>query len=169
MRFRTANDSPIDTTSMATVLKRRRRSGRHNQSSCAAPNPPDRTTAGIAAIMSGSQLGKLTGIAVDADSFFTAIDYVVRHLDDTHVPILVLAPTACATRRPPPLFSPLLGNVYLHHVLDRWFEEEIAPCLVGSARLVRYADDFVCVVHGTREHAAALRADARKTRRRRAG
>lgn len=39
--------------------------------------------------------------------------------------------------------SPLLGNVYLHYVLDRWFEQEILPQLSGHARLIRYADDFV--------------------------
>ena len=39
--------------------------------------------------------------------------------------------------------SPLLGNVYLHHVLDVWFEEVAKPRLRGRATLVRYADDFV--------------------------
>lgn len=39
--------------------------------------------------------------------------------------------------------SPLLGNVYLHHVLDVWFEREVRPRLRGSSALVRYADDFV--------------------------
>ena len=39
--------------------------------------------------------------------------------------------------------SPLLGNVYLHHVLDKWFEDVVAPRLKGPAQLVRYADDFV--------------------------
>lgn len=39
--------------------------------------------------------------------------------------------------------SPLLGNIYLHHVLDLWFEREVRPRLGGSALLVRYADDFV--------------------------
>lgn len=44
--------------------------------------------------------------------------------------------------------SPLLGNVYLHHVLDVWFEREVRPRLRGSAVLVRYADDFVlCFEH----------------------
>lgn len=38
--------------------------------------------------------------------------------------------------------SPLLANVYLHEVLDLWFEEEIKPRLEGEAMLVRYADDF---------------------------
>lgn len=44
--------------------------------------------------------------------------------------------------------SPLLGNVYLHHVLDVWFEREVRPQLRGSSTLVRYADDFVlCFEH----------------------
>lgn len=38
--------------------------------------------------------------------------------------------------------SPLLGNVYLHHVLDVWFEREVRPILHGRCALVRYADDF---------------------------
>ena len=41
------------------------------------------------------------------------------------------------------VLSPLLGNVYLHHVLDRWFEDEVQPRLGGKAILVRYCDDFV--------------------------
>lgn len=41
------------------------------------------------------------------------------------------------------ILSPLLGNVYLHHVLDLWFEREVKPQLSGHARLIRYADDFV--------------------------
>jgi RNA-directed DNA polymerase len=41
------------------------------------------------------------------------------------------------------VISPLLANVYLHYVLDRWFEQEVKPHLRGSARLIRYADDFV--------------------------
>jgi group II intron reverse transcriptase/maturase len=39
--------------------------------------------------------------------------------------------------------SPILANVYLHYVLDTWFEEEVKPRLRGRACLVRYADDFV--------------------------
>jgi RNA-directed DNA polymerase len=39
--------------------------------------------------------------------------------------------------------SPLLANVYLHYVLDEWFEQEVKPCLRGRAFLIRYADDFV--------------------------
>jgi group II intron reverse transcriptase/maturase len=39
--------------------------------------------------------------------------------------------------------SPLLANVYLHEVLDTWFEAEVRPRLKGQAHLVRYADDAV--------------------------
>jgi len=39
--------------------------------------------------------------------------------------------------------SPLLGNVYLHYVLDAWFEKGVRPRLRGRATLIRYADDFV--------------------------
>jgi group II intron reverse transcriptase/maturase len=39
--------------------------------------------------------------------------------------------------------SPLLANVYLHHVLDLWFEQEVKPRLRGKGILIRYCDDFV--------------------------
>jgi group II intron reverse transcriptase/maturase len=42
--------------------------------------------------------------------------------------------------------SPLLANVYLHEVLDRWFEAEVKPRLKGRGFLIRYADDFVVVL-----------------------
>lgn len=41
--------------------------------------------------------------------------------------------------------SPILANVYLHEVLDKWFEEEVKPRMRGQAHLVRYADDGVLV------------------------
>ena len=41
------------------------------------------------------------------------------------------------------VLSPLLGNVYLHYVLDLWFEQEVKLRLRGRATLVRYCDDFV--------------------------
>jgi RNA-directed DNA polymerase len=42
------------------------------------------------------------------------------------------------------LISPILANVYLHYVLDLWFEKEIRRAFKGEAHMVRYADDFVC-------------------------
>ena len=41
------------------------------------------------------------------------------------------------------LISPILANVYLHYVLDLWFEKYAKPKLKGEAYLVRYADDFL--------------------------
>jgi len=41
------------------------------------------------------------------------------------------------------IISPLLGNIYLHYVLDEWFSEQIQPLLAGRSFIVRYADDFV--------------------------
>jgi len=39
--------------------------------------------------------------------------------------------------------SPLLANVYLHYVLDVWFEQEVKPRLRGRSFMIRYADDFI--------------------------
>lgn len=52
------------------------------------------------------------------------------------------------------VISPLLANVYLHVVLDEWFEREVKPRLTGPAFAIRYADDFVLVF--------ASEADARR-------
>jgi group II intron reverse transcriptase/maturase len=43
------------------------------------------------------------------------------------------------------VISPLLANIYLHEVLDEWFEREVRPRLSGRAVLLRYADDFVVI------------------------
>ena len=43
------------------------------------------------------------------------------------------------------VISPALSNVYLHEVLDQWFEHEVKPRLRGRAFEVRYADDAVLV------------------------
>lgn len=40
--------------------------------------------------------------------------------------------------------SPILANVYLHYVLDLWFEKVVRKQCKGQAYMVRYADDFVC-------------------------
>lgn len=39
--------------------------------------------------------------------------------------------------------SPLLANIYLHYVLDEWFEKVVKPRLSGEAYEVRFADDFI--------------------------
>lgn len=42
------------------------------------------------------------------------------------------------------IISPILANIYLHYVLDLWFEKRGKPQCRGEAYLCRYADDFVC-------------------------
>jgi RNA-directed DNA polymerase len=41
------------------------------------------------------------------------------------------------------VISPLLANIYLHYVLDEWFEDVVKPRLRGQAYEIRYADDAV--------------------------
>jgi len=47
--------------------------------------------------------------------------------------------------------SPLLANIYLHEVLDRWFEQRVKPRMEGKSFLIRYADDFVMVFSSARD------------------
>src|SRR5688572_7435873 len=37
------------------------------------------------------------------------------------------------------VISPLLANVYLHEVMDQWFEKQVKPCLSGEAVMIRFA------------------------------
>jgi len=43
------------------------------------------------------------------------------------------------------VISPILGNIFLHEVLDKWFVEAVMPEMKGWARIIRFADDLVCV------------------------
>ena len=43
--------------------------------------------------------------------------------------------------------SPLLANIYLHYVLDEWFEEVVKPRLRGEAHEIRFADDAILCFH----------------------
>jgi group II intron reverse transcriptase/maturase len=52
------------------------------------------------------------------------------------------------------LVSPVLSNIYLHYVLDLWFEKRFARDCAGKAFLIRYADDYVACF----EHEADARA-----------
>lgn len=50
------------------------------------------------------------------------------------------------------VLSPLLANVYLHEVLDKWFAEDVLPRMRDQTSLIRYADDFV-IIFGNEEDA----------------
>ncbi len=54
------------------------------------------------------------------------------------------------------VISPLLANLFLHYVLDRWFAGTVQPRLRGGSQLVRFADD--CAPRRRARRAAALRA-----------
>lgn len=41
------------------------------------------------------------------------------------------------------VISPILSNIFLHHVLDDWFVKEVEPRMKGKCFIVRYADDFM--------------------------
>jgi group II intron reverse transcriptase/maturase len=49
------------------------------------------------------------------------------------------------------VISPLLANIFLHHVLDEWFETEVRARLKGRSTLVRFADDFVMAFEDVRD------------------
>ena len=44
------------------------------------------------------------------------------------------------------ILSPILANIFLHYVLDTWFETTVKNHVKGYCEIVRYADDSVCVV-----------------------
>ena len=44
------------------------------------------------------------------------------------------------------ILSPMLANIFLHYVLDIWFEKIVKSHIKGFCEIVRYADDFVCLV-----------------------
>lgn len=41
------------------------------------------------------------------------------------------------------VISPMLANIFLHHVLDEWFEKEVKPRMKGRCFLIRFSDDFI--------------------------
>lgn len=43
------------------------------------------------------------------------------------------------------VISPILANIYLHYILDMWFEETVKSRAEGESMMIAYADDFVCV------------------------
>jgi group II intron reverse transcriptase/maturase len=53
--------------------------------------------------------------------------------------------------------SPLLANIYLHEVMDKWFETTVKPRLDEPAYMIRYADDIICVF-STEEDARKVQA-----------
>ena len=98
---------------------------------------------------------------VDIKSFFDTLDHgklreildqrvrdgVVRRLIDKWLKAGVMEEGIVSYREDGTpqggIISPLLSNIYLHEVLDKWFANEVKVRLKGRAFLIRYADDFV--------------------------
>jgi RNA-directed DNA polymerase len=56
------------------------------------------------------------------------------------------------------VISPILANVYLHEVLDTWFERDVKPVMRGECFMVRFADDVVMVFHDEHDARRVLKA-----------
>ena len=41
-----------------------------------------------------------------------------------------------------------LSNIFLHYVLDEWFETQVRPRLAGNCTLVRFADGWTAFGRG---------------------
>lgn len=100
-------------------------------------------------------------IEADIESFFDSLDHghlrsfldlrirdgVIRRMIDKWLAAGVLeAGTVWHPKGGTPqggVISPLLANIYLHHVLDLWFQRDVYPRVKRRAKLIRYADDFV--------------------------
>lgn len=70
------------------------------------------------------------------------IRYIVRFLKSGYVENGMKIKTDKGTPQGG-LISPVLANVYLHYVLDNWFDKIVKPNLKGESYLVRFADDFI--------------------------
>jgi group II intron reverse transcriptase/maturase len=49
------------------------------------------------------------------------------------------------------VISPMLSNIFLHHVLDEWVENPVKPRLAGPCTLIRFADDFLMTFKNHRD------------------
>lgn len=77
------------------------------------------------------------------DDYF--LRYVVRFLKSGYMEAEAFKPTERGTPQGGNI-SPMLANVFLHYVVDEWFEKEIKPRLKGQGHVVRYCDDLVIFV-----------------------
>jgi RNA-directed DNA polymerase len=71
--------------------------------------------------------------------------YLVRFLKSGYLESGVLKETKQGTPQGGNI-SPMLANIFLHYVLDEWYEKELRPKLKGQSYLVRYCDDFIILM-----------------------
>lgn len=119
---------------------------------------------GVTALMQGAYL-----VEVDIEKFFDTLDHnqlrdfldlrvrdgVIRRIIDKWLSAGVLEDGNLIhpdTGTPQGgVISPLLANIYLHRVIDKWFEDVVKPRLNRKAFLIRYADDMVIVCDEERD------------------
>ena len=75
----------------------------------------------------------------------TLLNLIMKFLQAGYVDEGVLVTSAEGTPQGS-ILSPMLANIFLHYVLDTWFEETVKSHVRGFCAIVRYADDWVCVV-----------------------
>jgi group II intron reverse transcriptase/maturase len=78
-----------------------------------------------------------------SDDYF--LRYVVRFLKSGYMEAEAFKKTERGTPQGGNI-SPMLANIFLHYVVDEWFEKEIKPRMEGHGYVVRYCDDFVMLV-----------------------
>jgi RNA-directed DNA polymerase len=49
------------------------------------------------------------------------------------------------------VISPIVSNIYLHEVMDKWFDKEVQPRMRGRAHMVRWADDIIVIFQDERD------------------
>ncbi|MDP8263308.1 MAG: group II intron reverse transcriptase/maturase [Candidatus Ancaeobacter aquaticus] len=89
--------------------------------------------------VSHEKLMELIKIRIKDEKF---LRYLVRFLKAGYMEAGKLEKTEQGTPQGGNL-SPMLANIFLHYVLDEWFEKEVKPSLKGQCYVVRYCDDFV--------------------------
>ena len=94
--------------------------------------------------------GKLTELIKRRITDKKFLRYIVRFLKAGYIESGLLKEAKQGTPQGGNL-SPLLANIFLHYVLDEWFEKELKPTLAGQCYLVRYCDDFVILVQYQQE------------------
>jgi group II intron reverse transcriptase/maturase len=130
---------------------------------CSFGGRPGRSAHNALTTMSGIVMGKKIGWVFEADlkNFFGSLDhgwllrFVEHRVGDPRILSLVRkwlkagvmedgAYEECEVGTPQGgSISVLLSNIYLHYVLDLWFEKAIKPRLEGRCYLIRYIDDFI--------------------------
>jgi RNA-directed DNA polymerase len=93
------------------------------------------------------KLTELLGRRINDRKF---LQYVVRFLKSGYMEEDIIQESKEGTPQGGNI-SPMLANIFLHYVLDEWFEKEVKGRLKGQSYLVRYCDDFIILMQSKEE------------------